>query len=300
MINSINPSADNFLVDINRLEARAERAQRQLSSGLRVSQPSDDPVQVSNILQISSAVARNDQIGANLNLVKAEVDGASQTLSTAVATLEKISVLGTQGANFDQTAETRAGLASEVQDLLQQLVVAANAAVGGRYVFSGDSDQTQPYALDLTTATGVTAYAGSAATRQVEDPRGGTFPISQTAQQIFDAPGAANVFGAVNSLRVALLANDQAGVTAAVGALTAAHDHLGQSLSYYGSIQNEVDDGISQVQTIGLRLTTNLSALRDADLTGASVELNNAKLSLDAAFLARARVPRTSLFDFLG
>ncbi len=229
MINSINPSADNFLVDINRLEARAERAQRQLSSGLRVSQPSDDPVQVSNILQISSAVARNDQIGANLNLVKAEVDGASQTLSTAVATLEKISVLGTQGANFDQTAETRAGLASEVQDLLQQLVVAANAAVGGRYVFSGDSDQTQPYALDLTTATGVTAYAGSAATRQVEDPRGGTFPISQTAQQIFDAPGAASVFGAVNSLRVALLANDQAGVTAAVGALTAAHP------SVYGS-----------------------------------------------------------------
>jgi len=300
MINSINPSADNFLVDINRLEARAERAQRQLSSGLRVSQPSDDPVQVSNILQISSAVARNDQIGANLNLVKAEVDGASQTLSTAVATLEKISVLGTQGANFDQTAETRAGLASEVQDLLQQLVVAANAAVGGRYVFSGDSDQTQPYALDLTTATGVTAYAGSAATRQVEDPRGGTFPISQTAQQIFDAPGAANVFGAVNSLRVALLANDQAGVTAAVGALTAAHDHLGQSLSYYGSIQNEVDDGISDVKTIGLRLTTNLSALRDTDLTGASIELNDAKVSLDAAFSARAKVPRTSLFDFLG
>ena len=300
MINSINPSADNFLVDINRLEARAERAQRQLSSGLRVSQPSDDPVQVSNILQISSAVARNDQIGANLNLVKAEVDGASQTLSTAVATLEKISVLGTQGANFDQTAETRAGLASEVQDLLQQLVVAANAAVGGRYVFSGDSDQTQPYALDLTTATGVTAYAGSAATRQVEDPRGGTFPISQTAQQIFDAPGAASVFGAVNSLRVALLANDQAGVTAAVGALTAAHDHLGQSLSYYGSIQNEVDDGISDVKTIGLRLTTNLSALRDADLTGASIQLNDAKVSLDAAFSARAKVPRTSLFDFLG
>ena len=300
MINSINPSADNFLVDINRLEARAERAQRQLSSGLRVSQPSDDPVQVSNILQISSAVARNDQIGANLNLVKAEVDGASQTLSTAVATLEKISVLGTQGTNFDQTAETRAGLASEVQDLLQQLVVAANAAVGGRYVFSGDSDQTQPYALDLTTATGVTAYAGSAATRQVEDPRGGTFPISQTAQQIFDAPGAASVFGAVNSLRVALLANDQAGVTAAVGALTAAHDHLGQSLSYYGSIQNEVDDGISDVKTIGLRLTTNLSALRDADLTGASIELNDAKVSLDAAFSARAKVPRTSLFDFLG
>ncbi len=300
MINSINPSADNFLVDINRLEARSERAQRQLSSGLRVSQPSDDPDQISNILQLSSSVARNNQIGVNLGLVKAEVDGSSQTLSSAVATLEKVSVLGAQGANFTQTDQTRTALASEVQGLLEQLVAAANTSVGGRFVFSGDSDQTQPYTLDLTTATGVTAYAGSAATRQVEDPRGGTFQVSQTAQQIFDAPGAASVFGAVNSLRVALLANDQAGVTAAVGALSTAHDHLGQSLSYYGSIQNEVDGGISQVKTIGLRLATNLSALRDADLVAASIELNDAKLSLDAAFSARAKVPRRSLFDFLG
>src|SRR5258708_7980199 len=155
MINSINPSADNFLVDINRLEARSERAQRQLSSGLRVSQPSDDPDQISNILQLSSSVARNDQIGVNLGFVKAEVDSSSQTLSTAVATLEKISVLGAQGANFVQTAQTRTALAGEVQGLLEQLVAAANPSVGGRYVFSGDSDQTQPSALDLPPATGV-------------------------------------------------------------------------------------------------------------------------------------------------
>ena len=63
MINSINSSADNFLVDISRTQARSERAQRQLSSGLRVSKPSDDPDQVGNILQLSSNLSRNEQIG---------------------------------------------------------------------------------------------------------------------------------------------------------------------------------------------------------------------------------------------
>jgi flagellar hook-associated protein 3 FlgL len=299
MINSINPSADNFLTSIDRLQARAERAQRQLSSGLRVTKPSDDPDQDGNILQISSTLARNEQIGHNLDQVKAEVDTGEHALSTAVSTLESASVLAAQGANFTQSASTRAGLAQQAQDLLDQLIASANTSVGGRYVFAGDSDQFAPYALDLTSATGTTAYAGSAATRQVEHPRGGTFLVSQTAQQIFDAPGA-NVFGAVSSLRVALLANDQAGIAASVEALRAAHDHLGESLSYYGSIQNEVDGAISDVKTIGLRLSTNLSAIRDADLVGASVELNEAKLGLDAAFSARARVPRTSLFDFLG
>jgi flagellar hook-associated protein 3 FlgL len=300
MINSINPSADSFLVDINRLQARSERAQRQLSSGLRVSRPSDDPGQVANILQLSSDIARNDQIGVNLNRVKAEVDGGSQALSSAVSILEQVNVLGAQGSNFNQTAQTRAGLAEQVQNLLRQLVTISNTNVGGRYVFSGDADGAPPYSVDLATATGATPYAGSAATRQVEDPRGGTFAVSQSAQQIFDTPGGASVFGAANSLRVALQANDQAGITAAVTSLRAAHDQLSQSLSYYGSIQNEVDNGISQAKTIGLRLLTDLSALRDADITSASLELNEAKLGLDTAFSARARVPRTSLFDFLG
>src|SRR5438132_12893272 len=104
MINSINPSADNFLVDIDRLQAKSERAQRQLSSGLRVAKPSDDPDQIANILQISSSIARNDQIGKNLDRAKAEVDIASGAVSAAVSVVEKINVLGAQGANFDQTA----------------------------------------------------------------------------------------------------------------------------------------------------------------------------------------------------
>jgi flagellar hook-associated protein 3 FlgL len=299
MINSINSSADNFLVNIGRIQARAESAQRQLSSGLRVSQPSDDPDQVGNILQLSSTLARNDQIGHNLDQVKSEVDTGEQTLSQAVSTLEQASVIGAQAANFTASASTRAGLASQVQDLLDRLIASANSSVGGRYIFGGDTDQVPPYGLDLTSATGTTPYAGSAATRQVEHPRGGTFPVSQNAQQIFDGPGAASAFGAVNSLRVALLANDQAGIDASLMALKTAHDHLGESLSFYGSIQNEVNSAISDVKTTGLRLLTNLSALRDADLVGASIDLNNAKLSLDAAFSARARVPPTSLFDFL-
>ena len=209
-------------------------------------------------------------------------------------------MLGAQGSNFNQTASARTVLGDQVQNLLQQLVTISNTNIDGRYVFSGDADRTAPYALDLTTANGVTTYAGSAATRRVEDPRGGTFSVSQSAQQIFDTAGGASVFAAVNSLRIALQANDQAGITAAASALSAAHDQLSQSLSYYGSIQNEVDHGISDAKNIGLRLATNLSALRDADITSASVDLNEAKLGLDAAFSARARVPRTSLFDFLG
>jgi flagellin-like hook-associated protein FlgL len=178
-------------------------------------------------------------------------------------------------------------------------VANANTSVEGRYVFSGDSDQNPAYNLNLTTPTGTNPYAGSAATRQVADPRGGSFATSQTAQQIFDAPGA-SVFAAVNSLRVALLANDQDAITASLASLKAAHDHVSDSLGFYGSVQNDVADGINAVKALDLRFRTQLSDLRDADLAAASTDLVSAKLNLDAAFSARAKVPKTSLFDYLG
>ena len=78
MINSINPSADSFLADIDRLQAKSDRAQRQLSSGLRVTKASDDPDQVASMLDISASLARNEQIGVNLFLCAFRFDGSIQ------------------------------------------------------------------------------------------------------------------------------------------------------------------------------------------------------------------------------
>ena len=299
MIQSINPSADAFLAAVSQLQAQAQRAQEQLGSGLRVNRPSDDPAVVSDILQISSSLARNTQIGHNLTNVTAEVNAAEQALSSAVSTLDTVATLGSQGANFNRTASDRAQIAVQIQDQLQNLIGDANTSVGNRYVFSGDADQTAPYALDLTTTTGTTPYAGLPATRQVEDPRGSSFAVSQTAQQIFDAPGA-GVFEAVNAVRVALLANDQTGITTALASLKTAQDSLNGSLAYYGSVQNQVADATAATSTIGAQLTANLSSVRDADAVAVASDLTSAQLELQAAFSARAKYPPTSLFNFLG
>jgi flagellar hook-associated protein 3 FlgL len=299
MIQNISPSADAFLAAVNQLEAKISRAQGEIGSGLRVNKPSDDPSVVSDILQINSTLARNTQIGQNLGNVTAEVNGGEAALSSAVSTLDNVATLASQASNFNRSAADRVEAAVQIQDQLQNLIGDANTSVGNRYVFSGDTDYTAPYALDLTTANGTTPYAGTAATRQVEDPRGGSFAVSQTAQQIFDAPGA-SVFAAVNAIRVALLANDTTGVTTGLASLKIAQDSLNGSLAYYGGVQNQVADASEATSTIGLQLTANLSAVRDADVVSVASDLTTAQLQLQAAFSARAKFPATSLFNFLG
>jgi len=300
MTSGIDASTQKFLSDIATVQARSEKAQRQLSSGLRVAVASDSPDEISQLLQVRVDLAHNTQITSNLGRVKTEVDTAEQSLSDATTLLDRVNVLGTQGANGTQTAEANKILGGEVATLMDRLVSISNTVVDGRHIFSGDSDQNNAYALDPTQPNGVSAYGGSAATRQAQHPSGTLFSISKTAQEIFDDLSPQNnVFGAVNALQIALTNNDAAGIRTAIGNVTTASSFLNSKLAFYGTVQNQVQDATNYASDQDVRLKSELSNLQDADVTQAITELTQARYTQQAAMQARASMPKTSLFDFL-
>jgi flagellar hook-associated protein 3 FlgL len=301
MISSLGPREQQFLANLERIAARQNLAQRRVSTGLRVSQVSDDPDQISTLLTARAHLAATQQVQTNLGRVKAEVDTADQVLQQAISLFEHIRTVGAQGNSATQTAQTRASLAQEAGSTLEQLVGIAGTSVEGRHIFSGDSDQASPYAIDLTQTRPVSAYQGAAATRQAQHPNGTTFAVAHTAQEIFDsADPATNVFQTANALRVALAANDDAAIAAAVGALTAAGEYLNSQAAFYGATHNRIAEALDYGSAFQIQLQTQISALTDADLTEAIVDMNQANTQQQAALQSWARLPRTTLFDFLG
>jgi flagellar hook-associated protein 3 FlgL len=301
MITSLDSGYQRFLSGLTLIQRRADKAQIELTSGFRINTVSDDPDHIATLLQTRSDLGRIQQIHSNLNRVKTEADAAEGVLSSAVTSLDRVQTLGSQGQSGFETPENRAVIAGEIGSVLQQLVSASNTSVEGRFIFAGDSDQQQPYSIDLTQANAVSGYGGSAGTRQIDGPDGSVFSIAKTAQQIFDNPNTQqNVFVSVNNLRVALQNNDQAGIDNALIDVQSASKYLNSQLAFYGTVQNRVNGGIDFASTFETQLRTNISGLQDADLTQSILELTQAKTQQDAALSAQARLPRTSLFDFLG
>jgi flagellar hook-associated protein 3 FlgL len=306
MISSLDPSAQRFLLDLGRIQTAIADAGRQISSGLKVSTPSDAPDQISEILQLFSGLDRSTQIRANLSRVQAETSTASETLATASQIVDRVRVLASQGAGTNQTAQTRNSLGTEVQGLLEQLISASGSIVDGRYVFSGDQDQALAYDINLANPNGVNRLLTAPATRLIQHPSGTTFIAAKTAQEIFDnrnpddTLAADNVFAAVNGARAALAANDQAGIDSALEALRVAGDHLNDELSFYGTVQEKTDAAVDFASKLEVQLKTELSNLRDADVVEANLELQQAQNHESAAFASRAKMPQTSLFDYLG
>ncbi len=299
MITGLPPSSAQFLANLQRIQARSEKAQRELSSGLRVERPSDDPDQLGSIIQAAADLGRVDQIGLNLARIKGEVDSAEEALRNGVEIMDRVVTLGAQGATSTQTAEQRAIFQTEVEGLMDRLVAVADITYENRHVFSGDADARAAYQVDWGQTNGVSAYGGGQATRRAENPAGFTFSIAKSAEEIFDNPGS-SVFQAVADLRNALKDNNQDDLLAAVGAVKKAQTYLNQELAFYGSVQQAVGDASDFASQQAVRLKTTLSGLRDADLTTSILQLNNASVEQDAALGAQAKMPRTSLFDYLG
>ena len=306
MIQNLNPSAELFLANLARVQSQIDQAESQISSGLKISQPSDAPDQLEGLMRMRADLARNTQVSTNLAEVKSETDTAEKSLETATQLMDQAVSLGAEGASGTQTASGRQTMALQVQGILEQLVGLSQTAVQGRFVFSGDQDQSFSYDLNLSNANGVNRLLTTQATRQVTDASGISFTVALTAQNIFDhrnpddTLAADNVFAAVNSLRVSLQANDQAGINTALTSLHTANDYLNSQLAFYGSVQNRVQDAQTFASQQNVQLQTALSQTQDADIAQAAVSLTQSQTQRQAALQAQAARPRTSLFDFLG
>src|SRR2546430_12297364 len=133
MITSLDSAAESFLADISRLQERISDANRQISSGLRVSAPADAPHQVSPLLELRATLVHNQQILTGLGFAKTDADSADSALATAIQFMDRARTLATQGANSTQSSDARQVMAQEIQSIQEQMVNLSRTAVQGRY-----------------------------------------------------------------------------------------------------------------------------------------------------------------------
>lgn len=303
---SINPAARNFLADVSKIQTALTEASQQVSSGYKVTQASDAPDQISTLLQLEANLQSNTQITTNLSNVKTQVDTGESAVGSAVQLVENALSLGAEGASSIATAGQRQTLAQQVQNVLSQVVGISNTTVAGKYIFSGDQSTSPSYQLDAASPTGVDRLITTQATQQIQDTNGVSFAIGKTAQDIFDhrnpddtvAPD--NVFAALNSLQIALANNDTPGINTALASLQTASGYLNQQQAFYGGVQNQVAASTTAAQSQSVSLKIQIGSIRDADLTQAAVELTAGQTAESAAFSAEAKLPTTSLFNYLG
>ena len=306
MFPSISGATQQYLANLNQTETQLQQATAEISSGIAVEQPSDDPAAISEILQTETAISNNKQIQSNLTNVTAEVNTADSALQTAVQAVQNAISAATEGGSSTATADTRATLAQQVAGIQQTLVGIAQTTVNGSYIFSGDQDTQPPYQLDPTQPEGVLQLVTSSSTRTIQSVDGTSFAVALTAQQIFDAknadgtPASGNVFAAIQNLETAFTNNDTAGITAAADSLQSASSYLNDQLAFYGQVENRVQEATGLAQKFQTQQQTELSNLQDTDIPATATELSQLQVQQEAAMSAESNFEQMkNLFSYL-
>ena len=305
MIQNSGAISQQFLTNLQLLQQQMAATQQQISSGTKISQASDAPNSVGDVLQLESDLGRVSQVTSNLNLVSGEVNSAESALQTATQMLDQVASLAAQGVSNTVSAVSRATFSQQVGQILSTMVSTSQTQFNGAYVFGGDQSTSASYQLDLSNPNGVDRLTTTQSTRLIQDASGITFAFSKTAQDIFDhrnpddSLASDNIFAAVNSLRIALANNDQPGISAAITSIKAAQNYLSQQLAFYGGVQNQISNALDIAQKFQLQDQTSLSQLKDTDVAAASVALSQDQASYQAAIQAESAMPRTSLFSYL-
>ena len=305
MTPSINPNSEIFLSNLQQIQNRIGTAEQQLSSGLRVSVASDDPDEISSILQLRAQIAGVQQTQENLSNATPQVESGENAIQQSIQVLDTATSLATEAAGSTSNASQRQDEIPQVQGLLQQLLSLSQTAVNGQYIFSGDLSGQPQYTL-AANGNSVQQMTQPGPPGQIQDANGLPISIGLTAQQIFDDqdangnPTAASAFAAVTGLLTALQNDDGQGILTAVTNIQTASAHLNDESSFYGAAQNDLTAAGNSASQALIQLQQQLSNEQDADAAQSSLDLTTATTAEQAAMSAQAMLKPQSLFNYLG
>jgi flagellin-like hook-associated protein FlgL len=184
-------------------------ALQQVSTGLRVSKPSDDPGASASMVVSLAGSANVDQYTSNVSAVQSQMQTADSALNSVITSLNTAVTLATAGSTGTSSAANDQALAAQAQGLLSNIISQANTSFQGVYLFAGSASSNPPFVAASTTYT---SQNGTAAA-----PLSTTTPLTAgSATTIHDASTSqAFTFTAAAGDTIGDLANAISGAVAA-------------------------------------------------------------------------------------
>lgn len=168
------------------------KTQEQLSTGLRVLTPSDDPVASTKILQLTEEVSNIKQYGKNIDIAKNNLTLEESTLNSINNLVLRMKEISVQAGNTATLGPSEyKALAAEVDSRLGELKNLLNTQnAGGDFIFGGYKSTTEPFVG--STQQGF-SYLGDEGQQFIKVANNTTVAASDSGKKIFvDIPTVAN------------------------------------------------------------------------------------------------------------
>jgi flagellar hook-associated protein 3 FlgL len=222
------------------------------------------------------------------------------TMSTITDLLSDFRGKLTAITSTDSTDVSKQSLSSTAQSYMQELSTLLNTQYEGRYLFAGSATTTKPVDLTAYTATDATTpstsyYQGDStlASVQVSPEQNVTYGVTA------DDSAFEQAFRSLSLIATSGGAFDADTLTAATNLIVSALDAataVQSKLSINAATFERSQAGQADYQSF---LTTNISNIKDVDVTVLTVKLTSYETQLQASYSALAKIQSLSISSYL-
>lgn len=288
-----NMLADSTLRNINKILSRLDRLQNQLSTGQRISAPSDDPLSASAAVSYRAALGEIEQYIENVDTARSWLEATDSALGSITQVLQRARELAVQGASDALSLSDRQRIAAEVTELIDHTIAQANSGYAGQFLFSGFKVSTRPFTL-ASGPPDTVVYNGDNGQirRQIESG-------SAIVVNVVGGSALSPVFSALIAVRDALNAGDAQAVSATLANIDGAIDSVLTTRSEVGAKINRLSGQAERLEDLKVSITGLLSKIQDVDMAEAITDFTMQQNVYQAALTAGAKAIQPSLLDYL-
>lgn len=312
---STNTMYQSGINKITTLQSEQVKLQQQISTGKRITSPSDDPVAAAHALEVSYAQGINAKFADTRKTAQLKLNTLESSLTTVtnLLTSAQSSLVGAGNATYSD--QERAFVGSELNGSLEMLIGLANTKdASGNYLYAGSQTTTQPFVASTSTAPNGAAITISAAymgdnnqqSLQVDSNR--LMATSVTGNSVFQANGSNDVFTAMGDIVTLLntpITDDASrtafntGLASALTKLQSATDNVLNVRASIGNKLNEIDSLDLSGSDRDLQYSKSLSDLQDLDYASALSDLSKNQTIMEAAQKSFISTTSLSLFKLI-
>lgn len=294
-------TARTVLADLGANKARLTKTQREISSGERITKPSDDPFGTGRTLQLSAELEGFKQYKENVSDGNGWVTATETALSQISEVVQRARELLVQGGNDSNGQVAREGIAAEIEALTEAVKQEADVTYDDRYIFAGTETATRPYELGENDE-----YSGNEGSIVRVIGTGVSLQVNVNIQSLLGEGAGAEDNKLLDVLRD--IATDLRGGTEANSEALRGTDleRLSNNLDELTRVRAIVGATTNRLSTAGMRLEqleesslTQLTSVRDTDMAEALVNYSTEQNAYEAALKAGATIIQPSLLDFL-
>ncbi|WP_103108953.1 flagellar hook-associated protein FlgL [Brevibacillus reuszeri] len=287
---------NNMMRNLTNSMGRMDKFQEQLSSGMKFSRPSDDPVAASRAMFYRSSLIENEQYQRNVNEAQSWLELSDKSLDEAGTILQRVRELAVASGNGGLGPDSLAAMGKEIAEIRDHMGNIANQTVGGRYIFAGTDTVTAPY--DPNDGDGKFTNANGNEIL-LEMNKGIQLPINVIGQDVFNftGKGGQNIFDllqkVVNDLNSGQPVNNE------LGRIDEQIDNLLAERATLGARMNRIDLIKGRLENEEVSVTKLMSENEDADVAQVITNLKMQENVHRAALGAGSRIIQPTLLDFL-